>query len=171
MEGAWLPSSLRQSPIKSWGGTFLPPLVAQPPHVSLFAVCTCVVHKRCHELIITKCAGLKKQETPDEVNICSIEVLGFLHCHLCPLPPPPRSPSKALSLRDPIAFFLVLIKKEGSCPPPSGMRHSLQNVRGPESDLRLWRLCQELCDPRAKAHEENMYSSMPLSHGNSEAAN
>ncbi|CAO2604450.1 Protein kinase C epsilon type [Lemmus lemmus] len=29
-------------------------------------VCTCVVHKRCHELIITKCAGLKKQETPDE---------------------------------------------------------------------------------------------------------
>lgn len=25
-------------------------------------VCTCVVHKRCHELIITKCAGLKKQE-------------------------------------------------------------------------------------------------------------
>ncbi|XP_019519089.1 PREDICTED: protein kinase C epsilon type [Hipposideros armiger] len=31
-------------------------------------VCTCVVHKRCHELIITKCAGLKKQETPDEVG-------------------------------------------------------------------------------------------------------
>uniref|UniRef100_A0A7M4FBJ9 Protein kinase C n=1 Tax=Crocodylus porosus TaxID=8502 RepID=A0A7M4FBJ9_CROPO len=29
-------------------------------------VCTCVVHKRCHELIITKCAGLKKQETHDE---------------------------------------------------------------------------------------------------------
>uniref|UniRef100_A0A8D3C2D5 Protein kinase C n=1 Tax=Scophthalmus maximus TaxID=52904 RepID=A0A8D3C2D5_SCOMX len=30
-------------------------------------VCTCVVHKRCHELIITKCAGMKKQEdTPDE---------------------------------------------------------------------------------------------------------
>lgn len=26
------------------------------------AVCTCVVHKRCHELIITKCAGMKKQE-------------------------------------------------------------------------------------------------------------
>ncbi|XP_026858313.1 protein kinase C epsilon type isoform X1 [Electrophorus electricus] len=25
-------------------------------------VCTCVVHKRCHQLIITKCAGLKKQE-------------------------------------------------------------------------------------------------------------
>ncbi|MBN3286313.1 KPCE kinase, partial [Polyodon spathula] len=33
-------------------------------------VCTCVVHKRCHELIITKCAGLKKQEaTPDEVHV------------------------------------------------------------------------------------------------------
>ncbi|XP_076690113.1 protein kinase C epsilon type isoform X1 [Callospermophilus lateralis] len=31
-------------------------------------VCTCVVHKRCHELIITKCAGLKRQETPDEVG-------------------------------------------------------------------------------------------------------
>ncbi|EPY80341.1 hypothetical protein CB1_000843007 [Camelus ferus] len=31
-------------------------------------VCTCVVHKRCHELIITKCTGLKKQETPDEVG-------------------------------------------------------------------------------------------------------
>uniref|UniRef100_A0A671YYK0 Protein kinase C n=1 Tax=Sparus aurata TaxID=8175 RepID=A0A671YYK0_SPAAU len=30
-------------------------------------VCTCVVHKRCHELIITKCAGMKKQEdTPEE---------------------------------------------------------------------------------------------------------
>lgn len=26
------------------------------------AVCTCVVHKRCHELIITKCAGMKKQD-------------------------------------------------------------------------------------------------------------
>ncbi|XP_077350687.1 protein kinase C epsilon type-like isoform X1 [Festucalex cinctus] len=25
-------------------------------------VCTCVVHKRCHELIITKCAAMKKQE-------------------------------------------------------------------------------------------------------------
>ncbi|KAJ6666986.1 hypothetical protein lerEdw1_018988, partial [Lerista edwardsae] len=35
----------------------------------LLTVCTCVVHKRCHELIITKCAGLKKQEAPDEVNI------------------------------------------------------------------------------------------------------
>ncbi|KAL0621149.1 Protein kinase C epsilon type [Plecturocebus cupreus] len=31
-------------------------------------VCTCVVHKRCHELIITKCAGLKKQETPDQIH-------------------------------------------------------------------------------------------------------
>ncbi|XP_076831762.1 protein kinase C epsilon type [Brachyhypopomus gauderio] len=32
-------------------------------------VCTCVVHKRCHQLIITKCAGLKKQEdTAEEVG-------------------------------------------------------------------------------------------------------
>uniref|UniRef100_A0A3Q2P187 Protein kinase C n=1 Tax=Fundulus heteroclitus TaxID=8078 RepID=A0A3Q2P187_FUNHE len=32
-------------------------------------VCTCVVHKRCHELIITKCAGMKKQDdTPEEVG-------------------------------------------------------------------------------------------------------
>ncbi|XP_028809848.1 protein kinase C epsilon type-like isoform X2 [Denticeps clupeoides] len=32
-------------------------------------VCTCVVHKRCHELIITKCAGMKKQdETAEEVG-------------------------------------------------------------------------------------------------------
>ncbi|XP_070300998.1 protein kinase C epsilon type isoform X4 [Salvelinus sp. IW2-2015] len=32
-------------------------------------MCTCVVHKRCHEHIITKCAGMKKQEdTPEEVG-------------------------------------------------------------------------------------------------------
>ncbi|XP_031438484.1 protein kinase C epsilon type-like [Clupea harengus] len=32
-------------------------------------VCTCVVHKRCHESIITKCAGMKKQEeAPQEVG-------------------------------------------------------------------------------------------------------
>ncbi|KAJ8416090.1 hypothetical protein AAFF_G00381120 [Aldrovandia affinis] len=32
-------------------------------------VCTCVVHKRCHELIITKCPGLKNQEDlPEEVG-------------------------------------------------------------------------------------------------------
>ncbi|XP_030629066.1 protein kinase C epsilon type [Chanos chanos] len=32
-------------------------------------VCTCVVHKRCHELIITKCAGMKKQDDlPEEVG-------------------------------------------------------------------------------------------------------
>uniref|UniRef100_A0A8C2XA68 Protein kinase C n=1 Tax=Cyclopterus lumpus TaxID=8103 RepID=A0A8C2XA68_CYCLU len=34
-------------------------------------VCTCVVHKRCHELIITKCAGMKKQEDTVEEPLCS----------------------------------------------------------------------------------------------------
>lgn len=33
------------------------------------AVCTCVVHKRCHELIITKCAGMKKEDAGGEVLI------------------------------------------------------------------------------------------------------
>ncbi len=37
---------------------------------ALPAVCTCVVHKRCHQLIITKCAGMKKQDdTVEEVLI------------------------------------------------------------------------------------------------------
>lgn len=36
---------------------------------AVLPVCTCVVHKRCHELIITKCAGMKKQEDlPEEVH-------------------------------------------------------------------------------------------------------
>ncbi|KAK5908918.1 hypothetical protein CgunFtcFv8_016936 [Champsocephalus gunnari] len=34
-------------------------------------VCTCVVHKRCHELIITKCAGMKKQEDTVEEPVGS----------------------------------------------------------------------------------------------------
>ncbi|KAM8859351.1 protein kinase C epsilon type-like [Spinachia spinachia] len=34
-------------------------------------VCTCVVHKRCHELIITKCAGMKKQEDTVEEQVGS----------------------------------------------------------------------------------------------------
>ena len=97
-EGAGLPSLLRRDFIESWDGTFLPLLVAQLSHVLLFAVCTCVVHKRCHELIITKCAGLKKQETPDEVNIYNIEILGFLPCHPHPPLPPLWSPGKTLSL-------------------------------------------------------------------------
>ena len=28
-------------------------------------ICVCVVHKRCHEFITTKCAGVKKAETDD----------------------------------------------------------------------------------------------------------
>lgn len=36
-------------------------------YVHVGAVCTCVVHKRCHELIITKCAGMKKEDAGGEV--------------------------------------------------------------------------------------------------------
>ncbi|KAK7901120.1 hypothetical protein WMY93_017889 [Mugilogobius chulae] len=58
-------------------------------------VCTCVVHKRCHELIITKCAGLKSKEdrpeavgsqrfsvnVPHKFSIHSFKVLTFCdHC-------------------------------------------------------------------------------------------
>ncbi|XP_077469111.1 protein kinase C epsilon type-like [Stigmatopora argus] len=34
-------------------------------------VCTCVVHKRCHELIITKCAAMKQQEDKVEEPVAS----------------------------------------------------------------------------------------------------
>uniref|UniRef100_A0A3B3CEB8 Protein kinase C n=1 Tax=Oryzias melastigma TaxID=30732 RepID=A0A3B3CEB8_ORYME len=56
-------------------------------------VCTCVVHKRCHELIITKCAGMKKQDNtpvgsqrfsvnvPHKFSIHNFKVLTFCdHC-------------------------------------------------------------------------------------------
>uniref|UniRef100_A0A3Q1J2M4 Protein kinase C n=1 Tax=Anabas testudineus TaxID=64144 RepID=A0A3Q1J2M4_ANATE len=55
-------------------------------------VCTCVVHKRCHELIITKCAGMKKKSTlncekrfsvnvPHKFSIHNYKVLTFCdHC-------------------------------------------------------------------------------------------
>uniref|UniRef100_A0A087X5V6 Protein kinase C eta type n=1 Tax=Poecilia formosa TaxID=48698 RepID=A0A087X5V6_POEFO len=59
-------------------------------------VCTCVVHKRCHELIITKCAGMKKQDdtvgeqvgsqrfsvnVPHKFSIHNFKVLTFWdHC-------------------------------------------------------------------------------------------
>lgn len=39
------------------------------PHTCSPVVCTCVVHKRCHELIITKCAGMKKEDAGGEVLI------------------------------------------------------------------------------------------------------
>uniref|UniRef100_A0A8C1VEV8 Protein kinase C n=1 Tax=Cyprinus carpio TaxID=7962 RepID=A0A8C1VEV8_CYPCA len=49
------------------GHKFMATYLRQPTYCS--HLCTCVVHKRCHELIITKCAGLKKQEdTPEEVG-------------------------------------------------------------------------------------------------------
>uniref|UniRef100_A0A8D1BUK3 Protein kinase C n=1 Tax=Sus scrofa TaxID=9823 RepID=A0A8D1BUK3_PIG len=54
------------------GHKFMATYLRQPTYCPLsqqpLVICTCVVHKRCHELIITKCAGLKKQETPDEVG-------------------------------------------------------------------------------------------------------
>uniref|UniRef100_H2SG45 Protein kinase C n=1 Tax=Takifugu rubripes TaxID=31033 RepID=H2SG45_TAKRU len=55
-------------------------------------VCTCVVHKRCHELIITKCAGMKKEDAgvgsqrfsvnvPHKFSIHNFKVLTFCdHC-------------------------------------------------------------------------------------------
>uniref|UniRef100_A0A3Q1BCX6 Protein kinase C n=1 Tax=Amphiprion ocellaris TaxID=80972 RepID=A0A3Q1BCX6_AMPOC len=63
-------------------------IVCVPP-----VVCTCVVHKRCHELIITKCAGMKKQDdtqvgsqrfsvnVPHKFSIHNFKVLTFCdHC-------------------------------------------------------------------------------------------
>uniref|UniRef100_A0AAZ3S6C0 Protein kinase C n=1 Tax=Oncorhynchus tshawytscha TaxID=74940 RepID=A0AAZ3S6C0_ONCTS len=57
------------------GHKFMATYLRQPTYCShlcncvFVAVCTCVVHKRCHEHIITKCAGMKKQEdTPEEVG-------------------------------------------------------------------------------------------------------
>ncbi|KAJ0067346.1 hypothetical protein NL108_016773 [Boleophthalmus pectinirostris] len=60
------------------------------------AVCTCVVHKRCHELIITKCAGVKNKDDrqheavgsqrfsvnlPHKFSLHSFKVLTFCdHC-------------------------------------------------------------------------------------------
>uniref|UniRef100_W5JXK5 Protein kinase C n=1 Tax=Astyanax mexicanus TaxID=7994 RepID=W5JXK5_ASTMX len=49
------------------GHKFMATYLRQPTYCS--HLCTCVVHKRCHELIITKCPGLKKQDdTPEEVG-------------------------------------------------------------------------------------------------------
>uniref|UniRef100_A0A8C8DWM5 Protein kinase C n=1 Tax=Oryzias sinensis TaxID=183150 RepID=A0A8C8DWM5_9TELE len=45
-------------------------------------VCTCVVHKRCHELIITKCAGMKKQDnTPVGSQRFSVNVPHMFSIH------------------------------------------------------------------------------------------
>uniref|UniRef100_A0AAZ3NNC1 Protein kinase C n=1 Tax=Oncorhynchus tshawytscha TaxID=74940 RepID=A0AAZ3NNC1_ONCTS len=54
------------------GHKFMATYLRQPTYfVCCLLVCTCVVHKRCHELIITKCAGMKKDKedtTPEEVG-------------------------------------------------------------------------------------------------------
>uniref|UniRef100_A0A3P9MCV9 Protein kinase C n=1 Tax=Oryzias latipes TaxID=8090 RepID=A0A3P9MCV9_ORYLA len=46
------------------------------------SMCTCVVHKRCHELIITKCAGMKKQDnTPVGSQRFSVNVPHMFSIH------------------------------------------------------------------------------------------
>uniref|UniRef100_A0A3B4X8M4 Protein kinase C n=1 Tax=Seriola lalandi dorsalis TaxID=1841481 RepID=A0A3B4X8M4_SERLL len=73
------------------GHKFMATYLRQPTYCS--HLCTCVVHKRCHELIITKCAGMKKQEdttvgsqrfsvnVPHKFSIHNFKVLTFCdHC-------------------------------------------------------------------------------------------
>uniref|UniRef100_M4A1N5 Protein kinase C n=1 Tax=Xiphophorus maculatus TaxID=8083 RepID=M4A1N5_XIPMA len=71
------------------GHKFMATYLRQPTYCSHF--CTCVVHKRCHELIITKCAGMKKQDdtvgerfsvnVPHKFSIHNFKVLTFCdHC-------------------------------------------------------------------------------------------
>ncbi len=31
-------------------------------------ICVCVVHKRCHEFVTTKCSGVKDRESADDVR-------------------------------------------------------------------------------------------------------
>lgn len=77
----WVPACLVR-----WDRSFAFKSISVKTHsfiCSLFIVCTCVVHKRCHELIITKCAGLKKQETHDEVNVYKMNFRDKTLPHIC----------------------------------------------------------------------------------------
>lgn len=73
--------------------------------ILLFLVCTCVVHKRCHELIITKCAGMKKQEDTSE-EVLRLHTL-FLK-HLSKLPYGLCDPCVCVCVSPPAGGFAAL---------------------------------------------------------------
>ena len=37
--------------------------------ISSVSVCTCVVHKRCHQHVVTKCPGMKDDKTDEVMTI------------------------------------------------------------------------------------------------------
>ena len=44
--------------------------------VSSLSVCTCVVHKRCHQHVVTKCPGMKDDKTDEVMGIKLSNTLG-----------------------------------------------------------------------------------------------
>lgn len=44
-----------------------------------FSVCTCVVHKRCHQSVVTKCPGMKDTTQQDEVSEVNYHFIYFLN--------------------------------------------------------------------------------------------